>query len=342
MTTEDMFANQSTINISQSASLLNASPFYKMPTVGEWSFGLESQLATNWGLSVYYIGNSSWHLDNLHLFFNQPKPGVGDYQSRRPYPDFNGFVFYDTTDTNSNYNALQMKLTKRLSGGLLFLVSYTYSKAMWESGGDDTFVLPQDDNNIKVDRAPSPFNASNAFVFSPLWQLPLGNGRRYLNQGGILNGFVGGWEASAIVTAQSGFPFTVTAENDYSNSLSQSPRPDRSCNGRGQKAISNWFDTNCFTTTALAAALANGTPRFGNSGQNILFGPGQKNWDLALIKHNNIFQERLKVEFRAEFFNAFNNVHFGPPGRTINTTSAGVLGSAGDPREIQFGLKLSF
>jgi len=341
MTTEDMFAAQTTINISQSASLLNASPFYKMPTVAEWSFGVESQLAANWGLSVYYIGNSSWHLDNLHLFFNQPKPGVGDYQARRPYPDFNGFIFYDTTDSNSNYNALQVKLTKRMSNGLMFLVSYTYSKAIWEGGGDDTIYLAQNDNNFKAERAPSPFNAPHTLVFSPLWQLPVGEGKHYMNRGGIVNGLVGGWEASAIVTLQSGFPFTVTSANDYSNSLSVSPRADRTCNGVGQKTIDSWFDTSCFSTAALESALTSGAPRFGNSGADILLGPGQQNWDLALIKHTSI-KERLRVEFRAEFFDAFNNVHFGPPGSTIGSSSAGLLRSAGDPREIQFGLKLTF
>ncbi|MGA3167180.1 MAG: carboxypeptidase-like regulatory domain-containing protein [Terriglobia bacterium] len=342
MTTETVFGLASVPNISASTTLLSAAPFFKMPMVGEWSIGIESQLASNWGLSGYYIGNKSWHLDNLHYYFNQPRPGVGDYQSRRPYPDFNGFVFYDTTDSNANYNALQMKLTKRLSSGLMFLVSYTYSKAIWEGGGDDTIgALPQDDNNYRADRSLSPFNAANAFVFSPLWQLPVGKGRHYLNQGGILNGFLGGWEATAIITLQSGFPFTVHSANDYSNSLSSSPRPDRICNGSGQRTISNWFNSGCFSTTALAAALANGTPRFGNSGEGILTGPGLRSWDFGLIKRNSI-RERLKVEFRAEFFNAFNMVHFTPPNAAIGSGTVGQISGAGDPRLVQFGLKMTF
>jgi len=348
MTTETAYAAQTGINISQSASLLNAAPFFKMPTFGEWSLGIESQLATNWGLSVYYIGNSSWHLDNLHVFFNQPRPGLGSFQPRRPYPDFNGFVFYDTTDGNGNYNALQTKVTKRLSGGLMFLVAYTYSKAMWNTGGDDTFFAPQDDNNRRANRSLSPVNPKNNFVFSPLWQLPVGNGRRYLNQRGLLNGLVGGWEATGIVTLTSGFPFTPTAANDYSNSLSISPRPDRICNGSGQRTISNWFNASCFDTTALATVQFT-APRFGNSGTNIITGPGYNNVDIAFIKRNTIFRERLKVEFRAEAFNALNKAHFGPPNSTIpppgtppSLTRVGQIGNAGDPRLVQFGLKLTF
>ena len=151
----------------------------------------------------------------------------------------------------------------------------------------------------------------------------------------------GGWEVSGILTFQTGFAFTVTANQDFSNSGSLSPRPDRTCNGSGAQTVSSWFATNCFTTDALSQALAAGTPRFGNSGKNILYGPGIQQWDVSFMKRNPI-TERLNLEFRAEFFNMFNHPNFGVPGSTVGTSSAGVITSAGTPRDIQFGLKLKF
>jgi hypothetical protein len=120
-----------------------------------------------------------------------------------------------------------------------------------------------------------------------------------------------------------------------------SPRPDRICNGSGLRTVSNWFNTNCFSTTALAAALDNGTPRFGNSGEDILTGPGLNNLDFGLIKRTSV-RENLKVEFRAELFNAFNAVHFAPPNAVIGSGIVGQISGAGDPRLVQFGLKMTF
>jgi len=171
--------------------------------------------------------------------------------------------------------------------------------------------------------------------------LPFGSGRRYLNHAGLVNTLAGGWEFSGIVTFQSGNPYTIYSPDDFSNSGSASPQPDRTCNGAGPKKVEQWFDTSCFTTANLALALANGTPRFGNSGRNILFGPSLKQWDISFIKRNQL-SERFSLEFRAEFFNLFNHPHFGNPASTSDTGDFGLIESAGSPRDIQFGLKLNF
>jgi hypothetical protein len=178
-------------------------------------------------------------------------------------------------------------------------------------------------------------------VLSPIWQLPFGVGQPFLNRSGVMNALAGGWELSGILTFQFGFPFTVLANEDFSNTDSTNPRPDRVCNGAGPQTISEWFDVNCFSTNALAQASANGAPRFGNSGRNILIGPGMQQWDFSVIKRNPI-TERANLEFRAEFFNLFNHPNFGATGATIGTSTAGQITSAGSPRDIQFGLKLRF
>lgn len=105
--------------------------------------------------------------------------------------------------------------------------------------------------------------------------------------------------------------------------------------------MTEWFSTNCFTLARLELALANGTPRFGNSGRNILFGPGLNEWDIGLMKRTQI-REHLALQFTAQFFNLFKRANFGLPGADIGTSRAGLIGSVCTPRDIQFGLKLEF
>jgi hypothetical protein len=340
-TTETMFANAASPPLSELRSQLMPPPFYHTPTVYEWSFSVQSQLASDWALETAYVGNEGAHMDNAHQWGNQPIPGVGPLQPRRPWPDFNIFL-YDTFDANSNYNALQAKLSKRFSHGIQALIAYTYSKVLDTNGGDSDFVNgPQTDNNHRANYGPADFSIKQRLVLTPIWQLPFGKGQPLLNQGRLANLLAGGWELSGIITYQTGFPFTVLASQDFSNTGSFFPRPDRSCNGAGPQTVAEWFNVNCFNTDALALALANGTPRFGNSGRNILTGPGIQQWDVSLIKRSAI-AENWNLEFRAEFFNIFNHPNFGLPGATIDTQGAGVITSAGSPRDIQLGLKLKF
>jgi hypothetical protein len=159
----------------------------------------------------------------------------------------------------------------------------------------------------------------------------------------------GGWDISAIVQAQSGYPFSVLSTNDFSNTGSPSPKPDRTCSGKGPRTRAEWFNVSCFPTTALAADLANGTPRFGDSGRNILTGPRFTDVDTSLIKRFSIF-EKVRVEFRGEFFNLFNhpNLGIGEGGIPNNYIGSNLVGQitnttpAANSREIQLGLKVVF
>jgi hypothetical protein len=281
-------------------------------------------------------------LDREHNFGNQAKPGVGDLQPRRPWPDFNALQYDDFTGY-SNYNSVYGKIEKTASNGLAGLISYTFSKSLNAGNGNvDNQSAVQDDNNQNADYGLADYNISQTFVASLIYQLPFGRGRRFLgSEGGLVNVLVGGWEASAIITAHTGLPFTVTSTLDYSNTGSQSPRPDRICEGTGPKTLSEWFDVNCFTTAALAQAFANGTPRFGTSRRNILIGPGTQNWDLAFIKRTNV-GKRVTTEFRGEFFNAFNHTNFGIPASTVGTSDIGIISSSSGPRDIQLAVKVEF
>ncbi len=340
--TQQVFVNAPSVSLSEITAQLMPSPFYKTSQSYAWSLSVQSQLAKDWGLEVAYVGNRGLHLDREHNLGNQAKPGVGDLQPRRPWPDFNALQYDDFTGY-SNYNSVYGKIEKTASNGLAGLISYTFSKSLNAGNGNvDNQSAVQDDNDQNADYGLADYNISQTFVASLIYQLPFGRGRRFLgSEGGLVNVLVGGWEASAIITAHTGLPFTVTSTLDYSNTGSQSPRPDRICEGTGPKTLSEWFDVNCFTTAALAQAFANGTPRFGTSRRNILIGPGTQNWDLAFIKRTNV-GKRVTTEFRGEFFNAFNHTNFGIPASTVGTSDIGIISSSSGPRDIQLAVKVEF
>jgi hypothetical protein len=344
-TVEDVFGSGGIPPLTQQVVGLFESPYSRTPRVQEWNLDIEKQLGTNWALEVGYLGNRAGRLGDLHLLGNQPNPGVGPLQPRRPYPDLGGLL-YSTFDAVSNYNALQARLTKRFSAGITLLASYTWEKALDDDEGDEGLgagvgnLSPQNDNDLYANYAPSAFDTPQRFVASYIWDLPVGAGRHFLNRSGWVDQALGGWEFSGITSFQSGFPFSVLS-NDFSNTGSSTTFPDRVCNGAGPQTVAEWFDTLCFTTALLSAALESGQPRFGNAGRNILTGPGLNSWDLALLKNFQL-SERLRLQARAEFYNAFNIPYFGAPNSTITSPGFGQLDSAGTPRDLQFALKLFF
>jgi len=341
-TTETMFATSGALqSLSSITGQLMASPFYFTPTVYEWSATVDSQFAPDWALEVGYIGNRAVHTDIYHVYANMAQPTPLSQTVTPVWPDFGQFV-WNTYDGISNYHALTARLTKRFSQGFSALVSYTWAKEMDYNGGDSAEITYlQNDNDPRADYAPGDVDTGQRLVASPIWQLPFGNGQHFLNRKGLVNGLAGGWELSGIITLQTGIPYSIYSPQDFSNSLAAYPRPDRICNGRGSRTVAEFFDTNCFTTTALAAALANGTPRYGNSGRNILFGPNLRTADVALMKRTKL-GERFNLQLRAQFFNISNTANFSLPGATVGSSTFGVVGGARDGRTIQFGLKLEF
>jgi hypothetical protein len=316
-------------------------PYSPTPLVQEWSFGIQSQLAQNLALDVSYIGNKGDHLTTLYDDGNQPLPGVGPLQPRRPYPDY-GLMQYEIPTTISRYHSLQAKITKRFSGGLQFGAAYTYAKALDDNEGGDNSYAQQNTNNIREGEYGRSINdVRQRLAVNYVWQLPFGRGRHFLRNAGILDYFLGGWQFTGILSLQTGFPLTVTSSLDYSNTGSLGPRPDRVCDGKGAGTVSAWFNNSCFSTTALAAALASGNPRFGTSGRNILDGPGLQNLDLGFLKTFRM-SDRFNLQFRAEAFNALNHANFSAPNTKFGTSTFGVITAAGLPRDIQLALKLAF
>ena len=341
-TTQTVFGSAGIPKLTDQFISLYVSPHYLAPYFQQWSFGIQTQFASDWALDVAYIGTKGTKLGNLHISGNQAEPGLTPRQSRRPYVDL-GTSLFTTSDAASTYHSFQLKLNKRFTHGLSFLTAYTYAKSLDNAEGDEGFGAgasssneAQDDNNLAFEKGRSYTDARHRVVVSLVYDLPFGEGKQFLNEGGFINQVVGGWEVSDITSTQTGYPFTVLGP-DFSNTGSPSPRPNRTCSGVGKKSVTNWFDQSCFTPAGSAAA-----PTFGNSRRNILDAPGQVNTDIALLRHFKV-SERFDTEFRSEFFNAFNHPFFGPPGNNIaSPTSLGKITSASEGRDIQFALKLIF
>jgi hypothetical protein len=331
---------------------LGVYPFFKQPYVHEWTFNVQTQLTNDTSVEIGYVGTAGIKLGNLHLFANQPQPGIGPLQPRRPWPDF-GPMLFTSSDANSNYNSLQVRMQRRFASGLSILAAYTWSKNINTNEGDEGFggglgnTAPQDDNNVHADRGRGYTDARHHAVFSYIYELPFGRGKRFANQGGVSNAILGNWQVSGVTFFQSGFPFSVVTGRDIAGTGTLVERPDRICDGNlpsGQRSVDRWFDTSCFTTQFMEAAQLAGNPRFGNAGRNILDEPGWNVWDFNLYKDNYI-TERLHTQLRFEFYNIFNHAHFQRPSNTVGTSGYGQITSQpnignGSPRSIQLGLKL--
>jgi len=325
---------------------LNVSPHFKQPYVHEWTVNVESEIASNMAMEVRYLGTAARQMSHFHYYGNQAIPGPGDIQPRRLYPDF-GFTAEVASGTNADYNSLQVQVTRKMSRGLSFLAGYTWAKSITdqeaEEGGyaDGGAGLGQNDNNPRGDRGRGVNDARHRFTIGYIWELPVGRGKKWANEGGVVNTIIGAWKLTGSTYFQTGFPITPSTSFDVANVGTGAWRPDRICNGSipaSQRTVERWFDTSCFTDEFLLADFAAGQPRFGNSGRSILDGPGFQNWDFGVLK-DFAFGERLKMQFRAEFFNAFNQAHFSDPVHDITDPTVGQIFGAGEPRNIQFGLK---
>jgi hypothetical protein len=297
----------------------------------QWSFGIQHEVLRNLLLDVSYLGSNGIHLP-LRYNINQPTPGTGAIQARRPYPQWSTIAWFDDVGTSS-YNALNVRLERRYASGLTFLSSFTYSKALDLGTTASSGTSPQDPRNFRAEWGPASFDARLRYVGSVVYELPFGKGRRFLSSAPKwLDGVAGGWELTGIVTLQTGNPFSVTTGTDISN------RPFVVGDPRvANRTILQWFNTAAFSS----AVPGNGVS-YGNAGRNIIEGPGLQNTDLGIFKNFRL-TERLGLQFRAEAFNALNHANFSAPNSDQNSATFGQISSTTTQnRDIQFGLKLLF
>jgi hypothetical protein len=308
--------------------------------IQQWSFNVQQELTHSMVLEVNYQGSKGTHLP-LYYNINQPPPGLGTVaqkQALRPYPQYGNINFLDAVG-NSNFEGLLTKLQQRYSNGLSFLVSYTYGKSIDDTPGTPYNVVPsrssaENPQNLTLERGLSGFDIRSRFVFSPVYELPFGPGRKYLSGNKVAGWLVGGWELSGIFSTQTGRPFTVLVSTDNANVLGNVDRPNIVGNANaGPKTVQQWINVSAFQ---LAPA---GT--FGNAGRNNVEGPGLTNLDISLSR---IFKvtERIAIQFRAESFNVANHPNFDQPSQTFGVAGFGSIPSAEAPRQLQFGAKVRF
>jgi hypothetical protein len=308
---------------------------FPFPYVQQWSLNIERELPGALLLQIGYVGSSSIRLWQT-LNINRPAPGPGSIQPRRPMPGV-GNVFIYNANIRASYHALFVKAEKRFARGFSMLNSYTFGHAIDngkftnESGAD-----PQNFRNLRAERASSNNDIRHRFVSSLTYDLPFGPQRRFLSQGGGRSAVLGGWRLTGIANLHSGLPFTPTLSIDPTNSLAAA-RPDRVRDGNlpsNERTRQRYFD--------VAAFEAPRPFNFGNAGRNILRGPGRVNFDVGIHREVTV-RERLRLQLRAELFNAFNTPHFADPDAVIDTPQAGVIQNVRAPeRQIQFGLKVIF
>jgi hypothetical protein len=236
---------------------------------------------------------------------------------------------------NLSYNALTWKMEKRFTRGFTFLSAFTWAHTidnLLEPLNQTVDQGPAVPYNRQLNRANSNADVRRSYVFSSTYELPFGRGKAMMNRGGVINALLGGWQFSGILSLRSGLPFTVITSGGITNA-GGADRPNRLADGTltaDQRNVDRWFD--------LAAFRIQPQYTYGNSGRNILFGPGLRNIDLSLAKSFPLGEAR-RLQFRAESFNFTNTPAFGLPSPNINALGAGAITTAGDPRRLQFGLK---
>jgi hypothetical protein len=297
-------------------------------------FDLQHELPYGLVTTVGYVGNGARKLI-LGLDYNLPYgPAASTVASRRNFPYYTG-VNRQMPMGISSYNALIWKVEKRFSKGISFLSAFTWSHTIdnvSEVGNSINTNGPVVPWNLQLNRGNSYIDVRRQWASNVAYELPFGKGKALFNQGRVANALLGGWQVAALAALRSGLPYTVTTSGGITNA-GGADRPNRLGEGTlpsDQRTIDRWFD--------LAAFAVQPQYTYGNSGRNILFGPGLKNLDLSLSKSFAI-AEGKRLQFRAESFNFTNTPAFGQPGTTLNGAGVGQITSAGEPRRIQFGLK---
>ena len=313
---------------------------FKTPYVQQWSFGIEREISHDLILEGTYLGSKGTDLP-LSYNLNQPTPGAGAIQLRRPYPQWGSISWIDSVG-NSSYNSLSLRLERRFSSGLSLLLSYTYSHSIDDgespatSGDGETAI--QDPRDLAANRGDSEFDIRHRVVASFVYDLPVGRGKT-LGSGlpVYLKAPISDWEITGIYTGQSGPPFSITTTTDISNTGAAN-RP----NLVGNASVANPTPTRWFNTSAFSIALPTGLYGYGNVGRNTMRADGTQNFDFGAFR-NFPLTERWNLQFRSEIFNLLNHANFGLPVASINAGSFGqVTQTSTLSREVQFALKLVF
>ena len=329
----------------------------KTPYMMQYNMTLQRELWSDMMFALSYVGSHGVHLGrlqtaNINEFTVRPD-GTKFWERGAPKlnPAF-GAIDLRQFDTNSSYNSMQLRVTKRFTEGLQFQTSYTWSNAIDESIGQEGFsgggwdAFSMDPFDRSRDRGPSSWDLRHNLVANFTYDLPFGSG-----MGGAAERLLGGWQTSGILNMNTGNPSVVTvrfnnSRNGIIPSFNPSERPDLVA-GKDNNPVLGGPDKYLDASSFVVAEP--GT--MGDLGRNTITQPGLVTFDFSLIKETYVSEE-VSVQFRAEFFNLFNRANFAAPSGTVFSSSRSpdrVSGSFGrirrtktSSRQIQFALKLLF
>lgn len=326
---------------------INIDGGFQLGRVQSWNFSIERQFATNTLLRVAYVGSQSYHLPSS----NQSNPGINGVRSL--YTDFDSITTYVAWGVGS-YHGMQLTFDRKFSRGLQFTSNYSWSKGIDNvsavSGNFGSgFSNPFDPS---FDRGLSGIHFPQIWTNNWVYQLPSLKGSN-----GFVRGVLGDWQVSGIYRLQSGRPFSIGGGGGNPSGTfvgreraDLTGQPYNVHQGSQGDWVASYFNTAAFVPTAAGT--------YGNSGRNILAGPGTNVCDLGVTK-NIPFKERYRVQIRWQLYNAFNRTHFDPPNNNPAssafgriTSTAGYGGGSGGGQEqsqfgyparlMEFGLKLSW
>jgi len=324
-------------------------------TIQQWSLDVQRELPGSWLLDVGYVGTHGVHLpfmwdpnqpDNSNSAVCLSNGGT----CPRAYPDYLTMSYTDSAG-KSSYNSLQVKTERHYSNGMAVIGAYTYGKSLDTNstyyGTNGTSNFPENSFDRAAEKGRSDFDYRQRFSLAYVYDLPIGS-TMWKSSNRAVNYAIRGWEIAGIAMAQSGAPFTPTVDGNPSHNVDGNDRPNIVPGVSfypAHRTWQQWVNPAAFSTPAQYT--------YGNAGRDILNGPGEAAWDFSLIR-NFPLGESKKLEFRAEMFNILNTANFTLPNGDVSSSSFGLIvntvqpiagqasGGPGDPREIQFALRLTW
>jgi outer membrane receptor protein involved in Fe transport len=345
------------------------------PSTQQWNLSVQQELPGSMLLEAAYAGSHGVHIIGFGYDLNQldpqylslglalddrvPNPFVGKIppgtplsaatitrsQSLRPYPAYLNITVQNPPLGQTRYDSAQLKVDRRFSSGLGFLGAYTWSRLVGDVGRNiiDFATVggaPQSSvgcgQDSKFDRqscrSVEPQDVTHSFVVSTVYELPFGKGQRYLTSG-PLAAIAGGFQINGILALRSGLPLVVRGANnraaDRPNLVGDPELPS------DERTLARWFNTSAFAPPPPFT--------YGNTPRTLsdVRGPGFASVDFS-VSRNVAFSSTMSLQLRAEFFNLFNRVNFSQPNVNFLSGGFGEITSAGDPRRVQFGVKMYF
>jgi len=333
---------------------LDPSGNYLVPVTYNWNLTAERQVAKDWMAHVSYVGSHSSHVATS-LQLNPAVYMAGSSLStdkRRIFQPFSG-ITEDSQAVNGHYNSLQAGFEKRMSRGFTILANYTWARAMdnLPYGQSVTGPGPNASGTVypwyfakadALDYGRADFDRTQRFVISYVWQLPTPR-----SAGTLVRAVFGDWQMNGIFQAQTGDPLTIKSGKDQSLTGIGGDRAVLVGQAKGPGACGssapcvNYLTPSSFAQPPSATVASPYLLAFGNFGKGAISGPGLMSWDVGLFR-NIPFNERVSLQFRAEFFNVLNRANFSDPVTTMSSGGFGSITSAGDPRIGQLALKILF